>query len=179
MAALIASEAQAEKKDLGLLTYMASLRTQKAFDIIWQDSLTIQILLNKPVECWKAHMQLLENTLLQVRQGNSFRDQIDQGVGQDKILSTKNYKDYLDLSLKYIQNKQSRKLHLHLLCWNSNMHGRHLALKLITRRSPVLAVYCTSILPARKVYNSPRKNQDHSLQLSRPNPRIPPPVDPW
>ena len=102
MAALITSEAIAENKDKGQHTYIASLDTQKAFDVVWQDSLAIQNFLTKPNECWKAHTMLLEKTNLQVKLGGELSDpfEVEQGVGQGKILSTKNYKDFLDPSLK-------------------------------------------------------------------------------
>ena len=109
MAALVATEVQAENKDLGKPTYMASLDTQKAFDVVWQDSLAIRLFTSKPVETWKAHMLLLENTNLQVRQGPDLSApfKVDQGVGQGKILSTKNYKEYIDPSLKIYKTSRA------------------------------------------------------------------------
>ena len=44
MAALVVTEAQAENRDQGLPTYMSS---QKAFDVVWQDSLAICLFLTK------------------------------------------------------------------------------------------------------------------------------------
>ena len=109
MAALLATEAQAENKDQGLPTYMASLDTQKAFDVVWQDSLAVRLLLSKPLDTWKAHTLLLEDTKLQVRIGPDLSHpfSITQGVGQGKILSTKNYKDYIDPSLKLYRTSRA------------------------------------------------------------------------
>lgn len=102
MAALITTEAIAENKDNGKQTYIASLDTQKAFDVVWQDSLAVRNFLTKPTEYWKAHTMLLEDTELQVKLGGELSEPftVEQGVGQGKILSTKNYKDFLDPSLK-------------------------------------------------------------------------------
>ena len=51
MAALVATEAQADNRDKELPTYMAPLNTQKVFDVIWQDSLATHLFLSKPEQC--------------------------------------------------------------------------------------------------------------------------------
>ena len=67
---------------------MASLDTQKAFDVVWQDSLAIHLFMNKPEQRWQVHIKLLEDTELQVCIGDHLSQPflIDQGVCQGKTL---------------------------------------------------------------------------------------------
>ena len=101
MASLITTEAVAEQLDLGSPVFIASLDTQKAFDVVWQDSLAVRLFLNKPQEYWQAHTKLLYDTKLVVRLGGEESEAFatDQGVGQGKVLSTKNYKEFIHPAL--------------------------------------------------------------------------------
>ena len=56
-----------------------------------------------------SHILLLEGTKLQVKLGDNLSEpfQVEQGVGQGKILSTKNYKDYIDPELKLFNASQA------------------------------------------------------------------------
>ena len=98
MASLTTTEAIAECLDQGKPVYIASLDSAKAFDVVWQDSLAVRIFLKKPPEYWLTHTKLLEDTQLEVKLGDQYSEpfKVDQGVGQGKILSTKNYKDYIE-----------------------------------------------------------------------------------
>ena len=98
MASLLTTEAIAESIDEGQPVYIASLDSQKAFDVVWQDSLSVRLFIKKPPEYWQAHTKLLEDTQLQVKINGEYSEpfRVNQGVGQGKILSTKNYKDYIE-----------------------------------------------------------------------------------
>ena len=109
MASLITTEAIAESLDEDEPIFIASLDTQKAFDVVWQDSLAVRTFLKKPVEYWRAHTKLLENTKLQVKLNGKSSDsfKVTQGVGQGKILSTKNYKDFIEPVLSIARHSQA------------------------------------------------------------------------
>ena len=109
MASFIATEAHAENQDMGLPTFIASLDTQKAFDVVWQDSLAVRLFLTKPQSMWRSHTLLLEECSLQVKLQGSLSKKIttNQGVGQGKILSTKNYKDFIDPCLKIYRTSRA------------------------------------------------------------------------
>ena len=113
MASLLTTEAIAESIDTEQPIFIASLDTQKAFDVVWQDSLAIRLFIKKPIEYWKAHTKLLEDTSLQVKLNGHYSEPftVTQGVGQGKILSTKNYKDFIEAVLS-ICRRSARGCHI-------------------------------------------------------------------
>ena len=73
------------------------------FDVVWQDSLAIWVFIKTPIEYRHTHVSLLKDTFkFEVRIGRQFSDpfRTKQGVGQDKIKLTGNYKNFIDPTIK-------------------------------------------------------------------------------
>ncbi len=109
MASLITTETISESLDADKPIYIASLDTQKAFDVVWQESLAVRLFIKRPIEYWQSHTKLLEDTKLQVKLNGSLSDAfiVSQGVGQGKILSTKNYKDFIEPALSLFRKSRA------------------------------------------------------------------------
>ena len=67
MASLVTTKAIVEGIDADKPMSIASLDTQKAFDVVWQHSLAIRVFINTPIEYWHTHVSLLTDTQLEVR----------------------------------------------------------------------------------------------------------------
>jgi hypothetical protein len=105
MASLVLTETIAENLDNNRPTLVASLDTQKAFDVVWQDSLAVRLAAELPPELWKVHTSLLENTCIKVKLDGSLGKKVSifQGVGQGRVLSTKNYKKFIGPILRILK----------------------------------------------------------------------------
>ena len=101
MCALMVTEAIAENMDHKLPTYIAALDTQKAFDVVWRDSLFRRLYQAGISDTWPIHKKLLGNTIIKVRLGEDFSRPVcvKQGIGQGRILATFNYKKYINPAL--------------------------------------------------------------------------------
>jgi hypothetical protein len=92
------TEAIAEARDLKKPIYLAVLDVQKAFDVVGHTSLLRKVYHHdQDPTLWALQAQNLKTTnriKLQGHFGASF--QVAQGVGQGKILSTHNYKTYVN-----------------------------------------------------------------------------------
>ena len=98
MAALILTEAQCENADSKETSYIATLDAQKAFDVVFQDSLLRRIfLLGGRTHC-NYYAASIRGTKLRVRlDGNLSREVcVRQGVGQGRVPSTGYYKVFID-----------------------------------------------------------------------------------
>ena len=102
MAALLVTEVTAKHKDQGLPTYMAALDTQKLFNTIWYDSLFRKLFLEGHLDTvseFTVHTTLLQCNTIQVKVAGLLSRTIEphKGVGQGKVLPTRNYKTHLNL----------------------------------------------------------------------------------
>jgi hypothetical protein len=101
MCALAVTEAIAESMDQKRPIYIAALDTQKAFDVVWRDSLFRRLYQAGISDTWPIHKKLLGNTIIKVRLGDDLSRPvcISQGIGQGRILATFNYKKYINPAL--------------------------------------------------------------------------------
>ena len=99
MAGLLISEAKAESQESKTHVYVATLDSQKAFDVVHH-----AILLDKLVQTnihdtsWLVIRDLYSDISSRVKLLDGLSDSfpINQGVGQGRILSTGFYKVYID-----------------------------------------------------------------------------------
>jgi hypothetical protein len=98
MAALVVTEAIAEGADTKKPVFMAAIDTQKAFDVVWRDSLHKKLFKDGIHNTWQIHKELLTDTVIKVRLGNLISRPVcvNQGIGQGKILAAYNYKKFIN-----------------------------------------------------------------------------------
>ena len=104
MAALVLTEAIAEARDQDTPLYVATLDASKAFDVVDHTSLKRRLYLSNP-ELWRSTVLLLEDNTSQVKIDSALSPSypVLQGVGQGRILSTENYKLYIDPLLQLLK----------------------------------------------------------------------------
>ena len=97
LAVLVVTEAIADALDQKKPLFILTLYVRKAFDVACQDSLLRKWHSITDSNSWafmESNLQTSARVRLQHRYGDSFP--VHQGVGQGKILSTHNYKVYIN-----------------------------------------------------------------------------------
>ena len=105
MAALLATEAIAAGLDQSRSTYVAALDVQKAFDVVSHPILKARIYSQcEDLKIWSLMAQAIEgSTRIRVNGQLSKSVSLSQGVGQGRIISTSNYKTYINPLLDVLQ----------------------------------------------------------------------------
>ena len=106
MAALVVTEVIADRADMGKPTYMASLDVQKAFDVVWHESLFRKLFMSGICDTWELHTSLLKGIHVRIRLCDLLSSEVcvNQGVGQGRILGPANYKVYVNPVLKMLRD---------------------------------------------------------------------------
>jgi hypothetical protein len=104
LAILAVTEAISHAIDTKTPLYVITLDVKKAFDVVCQTSLLRKLFNITDVNSWRFIQNSLQ-TISCVRLMDKFGDQfqVKQGVGQGKILSTHNYKVYINNLLNLLQ----------------------------------------------------------------------------
>ena len=109
MASLIVSEAKAESSDKKSTVSMATLDSQKAFDVV-HHSILLDKLFDKDINdtTWLVIKELYQDISSKVKWVGGLSDSfpINQGVRQGAILSTHLYKIYIDELLNILKSKR-------------------------------------------------------------------------
>ena len=107
LAALLVSEHIAEAKDSGSPLFVTALDVKKAFDVVDHQILKLRLLPVFPEpRIWQVVVGLLTQSTSQVRVNRALGDPYPnlQGVGQGRILSTLQYKVYINPLLELMEN---------------------------------------------------------------------------
>jgi hypothetical protein len=105
LAILAVTEAIAQSITTKISLYVITLDVKKAFDVVCHASLLRKLFPISDANSWKFiqnSLQTVSSVRLQDSYGDSF--QVHQGVGQGKILSTHNYKVYVNNLLDLLQS---------------------------------------------------------------------------
>ena len=106
MASLLLTEAICENLDARQPTYVAALDAQKAFDVVYQNSLLRRIYLQGGHKHWRYYAASIRGTKIRVRIDGELSSTvcISQGVGQGRVPSTGNYKIFIDPVLRLLSD---------------------------------------------------------------------------
>ena len=109
MASLLVSEAKAESSDQKSTVYMATLDSQKAFDVV-HHSILLDKLFDKDINdtAWLVIKDLYKDISSKIKWVGGLSDSfpINQGVRQGGVLSTHLYKIYIDELLNILKSKR-------------------------------------------------------------------------
>ena len=109
MASLLVSEAKAEPQDKGTHLFIATLDSQKAFDVV-HHAILLDKLYQKNIQdtSWLVTKDLYQDLSSRVKWASGISDSfpIKQGVCQGGILSTGLYKVYIDELLRILKEKR-------------------------------------------------------------------------
>ena len=106
MASLLLTEAICENLDARQPTYVAALDAQKAFDVVYQNSLLRRIYMQGGHKHWRYYAASIRGTKIRVRIDGELSSTvcISQGVGQERVPSTGNYKIFIDPVLRLLSD---------------------------------------------------------------------------
>jgi hypothetical protein len=98
MATLMLTEVLSDNLDNKKTVYVAALDAQKAFDVVWTDSLLCKLYLKGVHTNWELHYGALKGIKIRVKIGDKLSHTvcIKQGVGQGRTPSSFNYKAYIN-----------------------------------------------------------------------------------
>ena len=146
MAALVLTEAIAEARDQDTPLYVATLDTSKAFDVVDHTSLKRRLYLSNP-ELWRSTVLLLEDNTSQVKIDCALSPSypVLQGVGQGRILSTENYKLYIEPPTPTPEATWLRTAHRNKLHWGAYLRRRCSA-DIIIRSRPTGDATCSTLI---------------------------------
>ena len=127
MASLLVSEAKAESQDKGTHLFIATLDSQKAFDVV-HHAILLDKLYQKNIQdtSWLVIKDLYQDLSSRVKWASGISDSfpINQGVRQGGILSTGLYKVNIDEASKNLERKKARTSYWLSLHWVSNLCWR-------------------------------------------------------
>ena len=129
MAALMVSEASIDAKETKTPLFLATLDSQKAFDVV-----NHEILLDKlyhagsNLSVWKLVKEMYQGLSAKVKWKGMYSEsfQIKQGDCQGGILSTHLYKIYINDLLVDLEKKPFRKVYWKYIHWMSDVRKRYL-----------------------------------------------------